>query len=75
MEREARRLLERVRELIDQLPSEDRRVYSLRFERGWTAHQIAEELGLADSRGAYTVVDRIVRGLRRRLKASLPAEE
>lgn len=75
MEREARRVLERVRELIDELPPEDRRVYSLRFERGWTAPQIAEELGLADPRGAYTLVDRIVRGLRRKLNVSFPREE
>ena len=75
MEREARRVLERVRELIEELPAQDRHVYSLRFERGWTAHQIAEELGLADPRGAYTLVDRIVRGLRRRLKGSMPTEE
>ena len=75
MEREARRVLERVRELIAELPPEERRVYSMRFERGWTAHQIAEELGLADRRGAYTLVDRIVRGLRRKLKGSMPAEE
>jgi DNA-directed RNA polymerase specialized sigma24 family protein len=75
MEREARRVLDRVRELIEQLPPEDRRIYSLRFERGWTAQQIAEELGLADPRGAYTLVDRIVRGLRRKLKLSFPEQE
>jgi len=67
MEREARNVLERIRAMIEELPAADRYVYTLRFERGWTAQQIAEELGLADSRGAYTLVDRIVRGLRRRL--------
>jgi DNA-directed RNA polymerase specialized sigma24 family protein len=68
LEREARRTLDRVRQLIDELPAEDRQVYTLRFERGWTAQRIAEELGLPDARGAYTLVDRIVRRLRRRLK-------
>jgi len=74
MERDARRVLARVRELIDQLPPEDRQVYALRFERGWTARRIAEELGLANERGAYTKVDRIVRRLRRRMGSMFERE-
>src|SRR5262249_34890153 len=37
VEREARRVVERLRQLIDELPAEDRLIYSLRFERGWDA--------------------------------------
>jgi RNA polymerase sigma-70 factor (ECF subfamily) len=75
MEREARRILVRLRELIDQLPAEDRQVYTLRFERGWSAQQIAEELGLQDTRVAYTLIDRLKRVIRRQLSSTHDMEE
>jgi RNA polymerase sigma factor (sigma-70 family) len=74
MEREARRTLARLRELIDQLPAEDRQVYTLRFERGWSAQRIAEELGLADTRLAYTLIDRLKRVIRRQLSSTHDTE-
>ena len=67
MEREARRLLETVTALVARLPFDERRLLSLRFEQGWTAKRIAEELGLDGQRSVYTRLDRIVRGLRRTL--------
>jgi RNA polymerase sigma factor (sigma-70 family) len=69
MEREAQAVVERLRAILAGLPPEERRILSLRFERGWSARRIAEELGLSGPRGAYTVLDRIVRGLRRRMGA------
>ena len=65
MEREARRTAERVSELIAELAPEERRILTLRFERGWTARAIADELGLPGTRGVYTVLERVVRRLRR----------
>lgn len=68
LDHEARRTLLRVQEELDRLPAEERKLLSLRFEQGWTAHRIAEELGLAGQRNVYTWIDRIVRVLRRRLQ-------
>lgn len=65
MEREARLTAERLAELIAALDPQDRRMLQLRFERGWTARRIADELGLPSPRGVYSITDRIVRQLRR----------
>jgi RNA polymerase sigma factor (sigma-70 family) len=75
MEREARRAMDRLRELIEQLPADDRQVYTLRFERGWSAQRIAEELGLADRRLAYTLIDRLKRVIRRKLTGTRDTED
>ncbi|MGH7731626.1 MAG: RNA polymerase sigma factor [Candidatus Eiseniibacteriota bacterium] len=65
VEREARLLLDEVATVVAQLPAEERRLLSLRFEQGWTAGRIAEELGLGGQRSVYTRIDRILRGLRK----------
>jgi RNA polymerase sigma factor (sigma-70 family) len=62
---EAAATLSRVRELLADLPDEERRVLELRFDRGWTADQVAEELGLPGRRRVYTIADRAVARLRR----------
>lgn len=67
LDREARRTLLRVQAELEKLPDEERRLLTLRFERGWTAKRIAAELGLQEQRSVYTWIDRIVRTLRRRL--------
>jgi DNA-directed RNA polymerase specialized sigma24 family protein len=67
MEREARHVVDRVRREIERLAPEEQRVLTLRFERGWSARRIAEELGLESPRGAFTLLERVVRVLRRRL--------
>jgi len=67
MEREAQAVVERLKSVLAALPEDERRILSLRFERGWSARRIADELGLSGPRGAYTLLDRIVRSLRRRL--------
>lgn len=67
VEREARRTVERVREQVDALPDHERRVLNLRFEKGWPARRIAEELGLEGQRTVYTMVERILRSIRRAL--------
>jgi len=65
MEREARRTTDAVMAAVAHLPAEERRILSLRFEQGWTAKHIAEELGFSDQKKVYTAIERIVRGLRR----------
>jgi DNA-directed RNA polymerase specialized sigma24 family protein len=65
MEREAKRTVERLRDMVASLDPAERRMLEMRFERGWSASRIAEELGMDRPRGVYTVIERIVRGLRR----------
>ncbi len=67
LDREVRLTLLRVQAEMENLPAEERKLLSLRFERGWTAQRIATELGLDGQRSVYTWIDRIVRALRRRL--------
>jgi len=69
LQREARRTLVAVRDEVGRLTDTERRLLSLRFERGWTAKRIAEELGLEGPRVVYTWLDRVVRGLRRGVAA------
>lgn len=68
MEREARRRVEFVMEAVANLPADERQLLMLRFERGWPARRIAEELGLGGQRRVYTQIERILRGLRRVLE-------
>jgi RNA polymerase sigma factor (sigma-70 family) len=65
IDKEARATAERVRELLEELPEEERRVLTLRFDRGWTAVQIAAEMGYENPRRSYTVIDKGLRRLRR----------
>lgn len=65
LEREARLTSQRLAERIAGLPAAEKRILELRFERGWSARQIAHELGLPSARGVYSTTERIVRQLRR----------
>ena len=62
---ETARTVDRVRSLIADLPADERRILELRFDEGWTADRIAEELGLPSRRRVYTIADRAVARLRR----------
>ncbi|HOX24649.1 MAG TPA: sigma factor-like helix-turn-helix DNA-binding protein [Candidatus Krumholzibacteria bacterium] len=62
---EAARTLARLRELVAELPGEERRVLELRFDHGWTADDIAVELGLDGRRRVYTIAERALNRLRR----------
>lgn len=70
MEREARATAERLVQMIHGLEPAERDLLRLRFERGWTARRIARELGLDSPRAVYSITDRLVRTLRRRLLGS-----
>ncbi len=65
MEREARLTARRLREMIETLDPAERRILELRFELGWTAQEIADELGIPSARGVYSITERVVRHLRR----------
>ncbi len=57
----------RVRELMQELPDQERLILELRFDEGWTARRIADELELSGQREVYTIVSRATRSLRRLL--------
>ncbi len=63
--REARRRIESILLLVDQLPPQERTVLKLRFDAGWSADQIADELAIAGRRRVYTILDRALARLRR----------
>ncbi len=73
MEREARRTAGKLLEMMETLEPLERRMLQLRFERGWTAREIATELGLESPRGVYSLTDRIIRRLRRLVERSAEA--
>lgn len=65
--KETRATLDRIRELMQELPERERKVLELRFDDGWPARRIAEELELSGQREVYTIVTRAARTLRRLL--------
>jgi RNA polymerase sigma factor (sigma-70 family) len=67
MEREARETAERVRELVSRLPPEERRILYFRFDRGLSAKEISEKLGLGGQRRVYTLIGRVLRTLRKHI--------
>jgi len=67
-EKETKRLAQQIRAAIDGLPVEDRHMLELRFDKGWSAKQIAEEMQLEGAQRAYTLIRRGLRRLRKVLK-------
>ncbi len=65
VEKEAEELMARARELVAALPHGDRELMALRFDRGLSAKEIAEELKIEGPRRVYTAINRVVRKLRR----------
>ncbi len=65
--REARRHVARILALVDELPPEERAVLHLRFDAGWTAEQIADELAIPGRRRVYSILDRALSRLRRKV--------
>lgn len=53
--------------IIAELPEEEKQVINLRFENGSSAKEIAEEMNLPDQRRAFTLIDRALRHVRRKL--------
>ena len=65
MEKEAREMACRLAEHIGRLEPAERQLIELRFDRGRTADQIARDLGLAGPRAVYTMMERVLRKIRR----------
>jgi RNA polymerase sigma factor (sigma-70 family) len=61
------RMAARVRELLSELSVEERDIVRLRFEEGWTAQRIADEKGFTGQRRVYTILDGVIRKLRKGL--------
>jgi DNA-directed RNA polymerase specialized sigma24 family protein len=68
LERESRRMLERIEALVAQLGDDERRLMHLYFDQGLPAPHIADTLGFPGPRRVHTILERIVRQLRRRLE-------
>lgn len=51
--------------LVAQLPPEEQKILSLRFDEGLQAREIANRLGYPGQRKVFTVIDRILRRLKR----------
>jgi len=67
MDREVRRMAETLDAHLKTLSDEERRVLTLRFDKGWDAREIAREMGLESPRRVYTISTRAIRLLRRML--------
>jgi RNA polymerase sigma factor (sigma-70 family) len=57
----------RVRALLAEMTDQEQEVMRLRFDEGWTAKRISDELGLGGQRRVYTIIDRVVRNVRRKM--------
>ncbi len=66
-EAEKQGTLKQLRHLLGDLSERDRRVVDLKFEKGWSAARIDEELELGGQRRVYAILERVVRHLRRGL--------
>ncbi len=67
LEKEALATARQVRAALDGLGSEDRDILTLRFDRGWSARQIAKHLSLSGPRRAYTLIETALRRVRQAL--------
>lgn len=65
--RELEAMGRRVRLLLAEMSDEEQEIMRLRFDEGWTARRISDELDLGGQRRVYTVIDRVVRAVRNRL--------
>lgn len=67
VERETARIMEHLREQISKLSPKEREVLFLRFDRGLSAKDISKELHLGGQRQVYTILEKIIRKLRRNM--------
>jgi RNA polymerase sigma factor (sigma-70 family) len=61
------RMAARVRELLSGLSEQEREIVRLRYEENWTAQRISDEKGLGSQRRVYTILEGVLRKLRRGL--------
>lgn len=71
---ERQRMIARLKTLKERLSLEDQELLALRFDRGWTARQISEELEMGGQRKVYTALDRAINQLRALFFGGEPGE-
>ncbi len=64
IKKETESVLQELRRKISELPEKERKILFLRFNRGLSAKDIAEEMDVGGQRQIYTIIDRAVRKLR-----------
>jgi RNA polymerase sigma factor (sigma-70 family) len=65
IEEDVKETAERVRLLLSRLTLDERKIIYFRFNRGWSAKEIAERTELGGQRRIYTLIDRVIRKLRK----------
>ena len=70
LDEEAKQTSRKLKELLSQLTSEEQKVIQLRFAGEMSAPEIAEQMGYDGQRRSYTVINRVLRKLRRGLGLS-----
>ncbi|MCP4547381.1 MAG: sigma-70 family RNA polymerase sigma factor [bacterium] len=62
--KETARNLERIWQAIDRFPEMERQVLVMRFKDGVTAREIAQSVGLKNTREAFSIIDRVLKRVR-----------
>ena len=68
--RQTRETLDKIRRVMEELPPDEQRVIELKFGRGLTAPQIAQDMSLRQ-REVYTLVERALRNFRKLLGVNI----
>lgn len=68
LERELRESVRQLRERIEELQDDERKILYLRFDKGLSAKEIAGEMDIDSPRRVYSIIDRVVRKLRKSME-------
>ena len=68
LERENKKNVQELRERIAELHENERRILYLRFDKGLSANEIADEMDIGERRRVYTIIDGIMRKLRKSME-------
>ncbi len=69
LERENKKRVQELRERITELHEDERRILYLRFDKGLSANEIADEMDISERRRVYTIIDGIMRKLRKSIES------
>lgn len=69
LERETKEIVRELRERIAELHEVERKVLHFRFDKGLSANEIAEKMDIDEPRRVYTIIDRVVRKLRKSMES------
>lgn len=68
LERELRESVRQLKERVAELEDDERKILYLRFDKGLSAKEIAEEMDIDSPRRVYSTIDRVVRKLRKSME-------